>query len=181
MNDQQPQQQLLGLEDVRAKVRDRLSAALGDPDMSVRLERSIYNSVLERCEADGTPMYWESRRFRQQLKQHALHVEQNLTNASNPRLRERLMRGDLKPRDLARMTNEQMFPELYEEVHARLKSSELRKMAPTTRPEDAPDGAYTCRKCKSKKTTFKSLQIRSADEPMTNFVYCLSCGKSWKD
>jgi transcription elongation factor S-II len=43
------------------------------------------------------------------------------------------------------------------------------------------DGAYTCRKCKSKKTTYYQMQTRSADEPLTTFVTCLSCNNRWKD
>lgn len=39
-----------------------------------------------------------------------------------------------------------------------------------------------CKACK-KKTAFliKELQTRSADEPMTRFMECNSCGKSWRD
>lgn len=39
---------------------------------------------------------------------------------------------------------------------------------------------FTCGRCKSTKTTSTQKQTRSADEPMTVFVYCLNCGKRWK-
>jgi transcription elongation factor S-II len=39
---------------------------------------------------------------------------------------------------------------------------------------------FTCKKCKSKKTTYYQQQTRGADEPMTNFVSCLECGNKWK-
>ncbi len=42
------------------------------------------------------------------------------------------------------------------------------------------DGMFTC-KCGSAKTTFKQMQTRGADEPMTNFITCLECGTHWKD
>jgi DNA-directed RNA polymerase subunit M/transcription elongation factor TFIIS len=41
-------------------------------------------------------------------------------------------------------------------------------------------GEYTCRKCKGNKTTHYSMQTRSADEPMTVFVGCLTCGNRWR-
>ena len=39
---------------------------------------------------------------------------------------------------------------------------------------------FTCSRCKSTKTTSTQKQTRSADEPMTVFVFCLNCGKRWK-
>jgi transcription elongation factor S-II len=39
---------------------------------------------------------------------------------------------------------------------------------------------FTCNRCKSTKTTSTQKQTRSADEPMTVFVYCTNCGKRWK-
>lgn len=41
-------------------------------------------------------------------------------------------------------------------------------------------GEFTCRKCGQNKTTHYSLQTRSADEPMTVFVTCLTCGNRWR-
>ena len=46
--------------------------------------------------------------------------------------------------------------------------------------EGGQEGFFTCGKCKSKKTNFYQMQTRGADEPMTNFVNCLDCGKRWK-
>ena len=42
------------------------------------------------------------------------------------------------------------------------------------------DGFFKCGRCKSMKTTYFQMQTRSADEPMTVFVSCLSCGRNWK-
>jgi transcription elongation factor S-II len=39
---------------------------------------------------------------------------------------------------------------------------------------------FTCSRCKSTKTTSTQKQTRSADEPMTVFVFCTNCGKRWK-
>ena len=46
--------------------------------------------------------------------------------------------------------------------------------------QDISDGIFQCRKCGSKKTTYYSLQTRSADEPMTNFITCVTCKNRWK-
>lgn len=39
---------------------------------------------------------------------------------------------------------------------------------------------FKCHKCKQTKTTMYAVQTRSADEPMTLFVTCLTCGFHWK-
>lgn len=49
-----------------------------------------------------------------------------------------------------------------------------------TRPATVVEGVHTCRKCKGKKVAFYSLQIRSGDEPATNFYTCINCGSKWK-
>ena len=36
------------------------------------------------------------------------------------------------------------------------------------------------RNCRARKATYKEVQIRSADEPMTIFLCCLVCGKRWR-
>lgn len=48
------------------------------------------------------------------------------------------------------------------------------------------EGLYTCDNCGSKKTSFIQLQIRSADEPMTRYVFykfsfitCVQCKNKW--
>ena len=38
----------------------------------------------------------------------------------------------------------------------------------------------TCPKCKARKYTYYQLQTRSAEEPITIFVQCLSCNSRWQ-
>ena len=40
---------------------------------------------------------------------------------------------------------------------------------------------FLCKKCKERKTTFYTMQIRSADEAETSFITCLNCGYSWRE
>ena len=43
------------------------------------------------------------------------------------------------------------------------------------------EGMFQCVKCRSKATSYYSLQTRSADEPMTNYITCHNCSYNWKD
>ena len=45
---------------------------------------------------------------------------------------------------------------------------------------DGNTDMFVCRRCKSNKCSYYQLQTRSADEPMTTFVTCVSCGNRWK-
>ena len=42
------------------------------------------------------------------------------------------------------------------------------------------EGEFTCFKCKGKKIITFQKQMRSADEPMTTFFNCVTCGNRWK-
>ena len=46
--------------------------------------------------------------------------------------------------------------------------------------EEDYSGLFKCGKCKGVKTTYYQMQTRSADEPMTTYVTCKTCGNRWK-
>jgi transcription elongation factor S-II len=39
---------------------------------------------------------------------------------------------------------------------------------------------FFCTRCFKRECTYYEMQTRSADEPMTIFINCLSCGKNWR-
>ena len=49
-----------------------------------------------------------------------------------------------------------------------------------SKPIEVAEGVFKCYKCGDNKTTSVAFQLRSADEPMTNFVTCVTCGNKWK-
>lgn len=168
-----------GVQRVRAKVVSRFERALGDPRLARHLEICLWNWTIRTSVRDGIPRFWANSRFRYRYTTRALSLAFNASHPRNPGVGQRLRSGELSVKTFASMTHLEMFPELYEPIFERLASRELRKMAVSH--EDAPDGVYTCRACKSKKTQYTCLQTRSADEPMSIYVSCLHCGKRWKD
>ena len=39
---------------------------------------------------------------------------------------------------------------------------------------------FLCKRCFKRECTYYEMQTRSADEPMTTFVTCITCGNRWK-
>jgi len=52
----------------------------------------------------------------------------------------------------------------------------LMELKPTSETDQ-----FLCTKCKKRKTTFYTMQIRSSDEPETCFITCLNCSYSWRE
>ena len=46
-------------------------------------------------------------------------------------------------------------------------------------PEELGGGMLFCKKCKKNNVELTQRQVRSADEPMTNFCLCRDCGAKW--
>ena len=67
------------------------------------------------------------------------------------------------------------------DYYLRLHDKDLTKYAREMGTESMPDSAmHQCKKCKSRKVSYYSMQTRSADEPMTNYFTCHNCFKVWK-
>mmetsp|Transcript_26316 Transcript_26316/g.44915 ORF Transcript_26316/g.44915 Transcript_26316/m.44915 type:complete len:314 (+) Transcript_26316:191-1132(+) len=112
----------------------------------------------------------------------------------NGAIREQVILGQISPERLPTMTSE----ELQTEEKAKEQNATVKKLQDSRRLDwDRANESkinemcnikgdmlkaslFTCGRCKSTKTTSTQKQTRSADEPMTVFVFCMNCGKRWK-
>ena len=103
----------------------------------------------------------------------------NLKDARNPDLRNSLMQGIITPEKLAAMKPEEMASKELNKLREKYTKEAINdhQMAQN---EGTKTDMFTCGKCKAKECTYTQLQTRSADEPMTTFVYCTACGNRWK-
>ena len=75
------------------------------------------------------------------------------------------------------MNHQELNPKMWKElIEAKIK----RDKNLTEIDMYAATDEFHCSKCKKNLCTYYQLQTRSADEPMTTFVTCLSCGNNWK-
>lgn len=164
----------------RAKVSRRFRAALGGghKDLAKALEKALWVQILESCDRDRIPKFWENPRFRYRYTTRALSLTFNIR--TNETLQQKLVSGKVSVTTFMLMKPWEMKPELWEAAFDAAAKKELRNSEYNPDPATMPDGAFTCNKCKSKKTTYYMMQTRSADEPSSIFVQCLTCRKRWK-
>jgi transcription elongation factor S-II len=75
------------------------------------------------------------------------------------------------------MTHQEMRPDKWKEL---IDQKILKDKNKFENNVEASTDTFTCRKCKQNKCTYYTQQVRSADEPSTIFVNCLTCGNRWK-
>ncbi|GAA5866329.1 hypothetical protein JCM3774_006617 [Rhodotorula dairenensis] len=103
----------------------------------------------------------------------------NLKAANNPGLREDVVSGEISIVQLYEMDPKDMASEERKAENRKLVAENLFK-AQAAAPQQAETDAFQCGKCKQRRCMYYQMQTRSADEPMTTFVTCLSCNNRWK-
>jgi len=143
---------------------------------AINIEKGIYNFAIKEATNQKIVKKWSNPYFVQLYKDKLRTVYTNLK--TTPRLIQQMQSEDILPQSIPFMTHQEIRPDQWQElIEKKIKREESKYV---NRVEASTD-IYQCRKCKSRKCTYYSVQIRSADEPMTVFISCLSCGKNWKN
>ncbi|KAF9764996.1 Transcription elongation factor S-II [Nosema granulosis] len=101
----------------------------------------------------------------------------NLKDKNNPALCRNVYDGVISPEKYIKMTPEEMQSlDLKKEVEKAIKNSLYDVQIPEIKAET---DIFKCSACGQRKASYRQLQTRSADEPMTTFVSCV-CGHKWK-
>ena len=147
---------------------EQLNAIDGIPkNTSKNIEISVCNYTIEYANQKYIEKNWDNFLFRHVYVIKMLGIIANLKRF--PEFNARVVREKLS-KNIAYVHFADMCP--YEE-HTKTQEQDT--------IEDVIDGLFQCRKCKKRKTTYYSVQTSSADEPMTNFITCLTCGNKWKN
>uniref|UniRef100_A0A3B5AKL6 Transcription elongation factor A protein 2-like n=1 Tax=Stegastes partitus TaxID=144197 RepID=A0A3B5AKL6_9TELE len=103
----------------------------------------------------------------------------NLKDQKNPDLRRNVLCGNISPQRIASMTAEEMASAELKQMREALTKESIREHQ-LSKVGGTETDMFICNKCHGKSCTYTQVQTRSADEPMTTFVLCNSCGNRWK-
>jgi len=165
-------------ETFRTNVRNKLNNILGNDIIALNLEKGIFNYSLREAGHKKIIKKWTNDRFVQ------LYIDRTRTiylNLKNPELDllEHLKSKDIAPQTMVFMTHQEMNPGRWKSLLEKKSIIDANKY--NTNLEASTD-LFTCPKsnCRSRKCTYYTLQVRSADEPESIFVTCLDCGKNFR-
>ncbi|XP_041098278.1 transcription elongation factor A protein 1-like [Polyodon spathula] len=148
-----------------------------------RENRDDYIAIGADCEELGAQIedciFQEFKNIDMKYKNRVRSRIANLKDIKNPNLRRNVLCGSVAPDRMARMTAEDMASDELKEMRKNLTKEAIRdhQMAKTG---GTPSDMFCCGKCKKRNCTYTQVQTRSADEPMTTFVFCIECGNRWK-
>lgn len=169
---------------VRNIAREKLWDILGDPEMAREAERGILEETIRKAYVHNLPRVWKNKVVKEIYRTLYAKVWRNLLpdshpqSVGNPKLLSHVMSGLIDVKELAAMNPQKMWPERWRDLEeARI----LRQIATLERSAIASTDMFTCGRCGKNECTYREVQTRSADEPMTAFVLCLVCGNRWKD
>lgn len=157
----------------RANVRQKLDAILQNEKNSSNLEKGIFNYSLKEAEYRKVVKKWDNKFFVQIYIDRLRSIISNLKGEVLQHIND----GAIKPHVVAFMTHQELSPDRWSEM---IKAKIIRDKNKFETTISASTDTFTCRKCKGNQCTHYCQQLRSADEPMTVFVQCISCGNRWK-
>lgn len=167
------------LRDATYQVIQARCAFLSDAERD-DLERGIFNHSIEEAKRRGARCVWENPEFQTMYDIVSRRTISNLDGSSyleNTRLLLRLHDGEFQPHDIPFMTYSDLYPELWGNM---IEMSIKREAKMLEVDKSMATDMFRCGRCGKRECTYYEMQTRSADEPMTQFVRCLNCGKQWK-
>jgi transcription elongation factor S-II len=157
----------------RSNIKQKLNEILKDEKNSNNMEKGIYNYSLKEADQNKIVKKWDNKHFVQIYIDRLRSIVVNLKGEILDHIKD----GSIKPHIVAFMTHQELAPEKWAKL---IESKSKRDKNKFETNIAAATDTFTCRKCKGNQCTYYQMQTRSADEPMTTFVTCISCGTRWK-
>ena len=167
-------------DEIRSKMVKFINSCMKDTKLSRKIEKSIYNYVIEISKERNIQRSWNNKIFMNIYRSKILSIYSNIKENSyinNKQLYKNIVDKKIKPEEVGKLSVYDIYPDNWKEL-LNIKSKRD-KIKYELKPE-AMTTLFKCRKCGSRETSYYEVQTRSADEPMTQFITCLSCSNRWK-
>ena len=161
-------------ETLREKFRVKFVKILDDNDQLGQVcENCLYEYLCDKTNND-----FPDRDFESEYIDRGLMLIRNLDpegSVGNFYLKAALLQKQITPEKMVRMSSKDLNPDKWNLI----KEERLKEIQMESQQQVSTTDMFECRRCHKNKTTYYQLQIRSQDEPMTNFITCVNCGCKW--
>lgn len=138
---------------------------------ALRLLGQIIGRDCSDLESEIAKHQLTSSDYRRQLRR----LIANLRNEKTELLR-KVRECSISTFTLATGTHRELWPELHQQPHMLPHNKTIIHVS----DNEVKDTLLKCGRCKQNTVSYYEMQTRSADEPMTVFCTCVSCGHKWK-
>ena len=157
----------------REKTINTLDKYLNNMKISRDIESGIFEYAITYVHVNNLDQHLVYAVYSDKLMDIINNIDNN-NPIKNNYLKKNILTNKLNPIQIAFMKPHELFPDNWEFF---IRKNNLRKYKEENL---AATDNYKCRKCKERRCKVTQLQLRSADEPMTNIVECLVCGFTFK-
>ena len=150
-------------DEFRENMRLTVNKFIKKKNISVNLEKAIFNYTIREAKKRKIVRKWDNRYFVQIYVNRFRSIYNNINpkvSKHNKQLLKKLKTKKIAPEKLAFMTHQEMFPEKWKElVDAKIK----RDKNLTEIDMSAATDEFKCYKCQKRVCSYYQLQTRSAD------------------
>ena len=144
------------------------------------IENSIYNYTIFKSKKRNYDLTFSNDLFRLVYKNKLQSIYLNINKNSyikNNYLIEMINKDKINLNEIAFLEPYELFPDKWDKI---IKQKKAKEKLEYSQSMGTITNIYTCSRCKQNKCSYYRLQTRRCDEPMTIFIKCLNCSKSWK-
>ena len=139
----------------------------GEPRVKdiIKIETGCYNSTIAAAEKNAIIKDWDNREFELLYNGYVWNVWNILKKY--PEYWAKIDSGEINPKKISSLEPCEVMPNLYDKTYKEKVYSVIETVKTST--------IYFCPSCKRNKTTYKSIQNRSADEGLGVEATCTFC------
>lgn len=139
------------------------------PSIASQLEEGILEFSIIKTSEENYDAEFVYNIYVDKVRDISVNLDMKNKRVENKTLMPALKSGKLNPYYVAFMKPQQIHPIRWKDILDKIQAAE------SASSEYRVTDIYKCYKCGDRKCTTTQMQTRSADEPMTIFVTCLTC------